>query len=370
MANKGEWSEPYVALRLLGDGKLYLADDNGDIKEDHWLNILNVLRHETNNRRVIYENSNEDHVSVLVNGENTKIIPAERFLFYADKLKSEILSSSGSSFPVSEDIIEFFDYIELKHIKAKSVDKSDIFVSTEDPSTSVVRNNIGFSIKSMFGKDPTLFNTGVNSAAIYKLSNMDDPYMETINSMYDEKGHTAVSERCRALVEHGCEFEFVGFPIAARAKCRTFEENLDMLNPRLGKSIDFILRKHFLTDSLARNVEEMVELLIEENPCNITRPEEKYPYMIKAFLYASYCGLTAGTLWDGRSHVNGGFIAVSDDGSVSANLALESEGFKSYLYKHCYFEWPATSEGHGNYARVYKENGQYYFRLNFQIRYR
>ena len=114
----------------------------------------------------------------------------------------------------------------------------------------------------------------------------------------------------------------------------------------------------------------MVDIVIEHNPCSLTRPKEKYQYMMKSFLYASYCGLTAGTLWDGKSQVNGGFIAVDEKGNVTANLALESEGFKSYLFKHCYFEWPATSENHGNYARVYKEGEDYYFRLNFQIRYR
>lgn len=28
--NKGEWGEPYVALRLLGDGRLQMADGNGE----------------------------------------------------------------------------------------------------------------------------------------------------------------------------------------------------------------------------------------------------------------------------------------------------------------------------------------------------
>ena len=233
-----------------------------------------------------------------------------------------------------------------------------------------MRRHIGFSIKSKFGKDPTLFNTGKNSATVYKLSNMNDDLMDEINSMVDEKNHTAVADRCKALLENGCEFEFVGFPVAARAGCKTFEENLDILNPRLGDTIDYILRTHFLTDETARDVEDMVDIVIEHNPCSLTRPKEKYQYMMKSFLYASYCGLTAGTLWDGKSQVNGGFIAVDEKGNVTANLALESEGFKSYLFKHCYFEWPATSENHGNYAKVYKEGEDYYFRLNFQIRYR
>ena len=53
-----------------------------------------------------------------------------------------------------------------------------------------------------------------------------------------------------------------------------------------------------------------------------------------------------------------------------AHYALESDAFKTYLYNNCYLEFPATDEGHGYYAKVYKENGDYYFRLNFQIRYR
>jgi hypothetical protein len=94
--------------------------------------------------------------------------------------------------------------------------------------------------------------------------------------------------------------------------------------------------------------------------------------MLKAFLYASYCGMTASTLWDGRSQVNGGFISVGSDGEVLAYYALESEKFKNYLYNNCYLEFPATSEKHGDYEKVYKDvaNNKYFFNLNFQIRYR
>ena len=92
--------------------------------------------------------------------------------------------------------------------------------------------------------------------------------------------------------------------------------------------------------------------------------------MFKSFLYAAYCGMTASTLWDGTSQVNGGFIKVNASGNVLAHYALESDAFKSYLYNNCYLEFPSTDEGHGNYGKVYMENGEYFFRLNFQIRYR
>ena len=80
--------------------------------------------------------------------------------------------------------------------------------------------------------------------------------------------------------------------------------------------------------------------------------------------------MTASSLWQGDSQVNGGFIKVSANGEVLAHYALESDAFKSYLYNNCYLEFPSTDKGHGDYAKVYKENGEFYFRLNFQIRYR
>ncbi len=38
--NKGEWSEMYVLLRLLGDGKIYAADENVHKIEDIYFPIL------------------------------------------------------------------------------------------------------------------------------------------------------------------------------------------------------------------------------------------------------------------------------------------------------------------------------------------
>ena len=376
--NKGEWSEPYVALKILGEGKLSLSDDDGNTMSDQWLNILEVIRHETffseeeqksEDKVITYRPSSNNVVDIYIDNKLDISITSEEFLEYATKLKEKILNSQGI-FSTSEEIENFLDKISLNHIKAKSIKKSDIFISTVDPRTSISRENIGFSIKSKFGKNPTLFNTGTNSAAIYKLTNMNDELMDIINNLNDSQGHSSVSKRCETLTKNGCILEFIGFPISTKYGYSIFEENLDIINPRLKEVIDFILRTHFFTSISTSNVKDMVEILIQENPCNITRAKEKYTYMIKSFLYAAYCGLTAGTLWDGKSQVNGGFIEVQKDGNVTASVALESDMFKSYLFKHCYFEWPSTSKKHGNYAYVYKENDEYYFRLNFQIRYK
>ena len=288
----------------------------------------------------------------------------------ADSLAQEITTGTGSSFDVSENITDFFRKIELTHIKAKSIDKSDLFLTVRDPRASVIREHIGFSIKSAFGKDPTLFNTAKASATVYRVIGMTDELMEDINNIFDVKGHAAVSERCDALINNNCELIFEGFPIAARAGVAAFKENLDLIDPRLICVIDYMLRNHFVTHNRETDLNIIINDIINENPCGILRPEIKYPYMIKSFLYAAYCGMTASTLWDGTSQINGGFIKVNSNGEVVAHYALESDAFKSYLFNNCYLEFPSTGEGHGNYGKVYKENGNYYFRFNFQIRYR
>ena len=369
--NKGEWGEPYAAIRILGEGKLYIADANGNKNPGEWMSIIELIRHEALERIVSYSYQEENVIiDVFVNNILVASMEALRFLEIADILTDEIQKGKGSSFSVSNDVVDFLQKIEMKNIKAKSIDKSDIFLTITDPRASITREHVGFSIKSEFGQNPTLFNTAKASAVVYKVMGMTDVLMAEINGMLDNQNHAAVSARCDKILDNGCDMEFVGFPVAQRAKCVAFAENLDLIDPRLVLVIERILWNHFFEHETKTNLDEVIQIVINKNPCGISRPEIKYPYMVKSFLYAAYCGLTASTLWDGNSQVNGGFIKVSASGEVVVHYALESDAFKSYLYSNCYLEFPSTDEKHGHYAKVYKEGNDYYFRLNFQIRYR
>ena len=44
--NKGEWSEIYVLLRLLADGRIYAADENLQRLENVYFPILKIIREE------------------------------------------------------------------------------------------------------------------------------------------------------------------------------------------------------------------------------------------------------------------------------------------------------------------------------------
>ena len=369
--NKGEWGEPYVALKLLGDGRLYMADENGDVKPNEWMDIVELIRCEASDRIVTYgRDAATTMIDVDINGSLVASLPAKEFLEAANRLSDDIRSGCGASFEVSDEVNDFFIIAEMLSLKAKSVDKNDLFLTTLDPRSAVTRTRIGFSIKSKFGQNPTLFNTAPASAVRYRLEGCTQAHMEMINSIFDDKGHVAVGARCAAIKKLGLKPVYAGYAIARRAKCEAFKDNLDIIDPRLPLVIERMLWNHFFEGFTTIDIPKVIERIVSENPCGITRPEIKYPYMIKSFLYAAYCGMTASTLWDGNGEVNGGFITVEDNGNVLAHYALESEEFKSYLYNNCYLEFPATSKGHGDYARVYEEDGAYYYHLNFQIRYR
>ena len=372
-ANKGEWSEPYAAIRILADGRLYLAGSDGCRDLTEWMDVLSLHRSEsvqgTGDREVgYYVYSDKGYIEIRIDNVFDKTIDGTIFNHIAELLKDDIISGMTSSFSVSDEVYDFLNAAEFRTLKAKSVNKSDIFLTIRDPRASIVRQNVGFSIKSEFGRPATIFNTAKASAARYLLSNMTDSLMDEINHIIDNRGNAAVTERCQRLLNAGCSLEFVGYPIAKVAKCAAFYENLDNINPRLVNVIERIMWNHFVEGESVRDIPEVVDVLIRKNPCKVTNPETKYPTMIKSFLYAGYCGMTASTLWKGDNQVKGGFISVNKNGEVMAYYAIESDAFKNYLYDRCFVDYPSTSPGHGDYGTVYKEGEQYYFNLNFQIK--
>ena len=370
-ANKGEWGEIYCILRILAERKIYIADGSGKKHSKDCLNVLELMRKETAQRIIRYHCSPLTTEVTIEVGSFKKTLPVSTFLKLADTMLLEIKNGKGT-FALSENLQKEINGTELQSVKATSRDKNDIYLTILDPRSGVTRNNIGFSIKSEIGDPPTLFNTGTHSALVYELHGMTSSLMDRINSIFefDKKGkpHVPVLSRFQALVSNGVKLTFVGFPIHKRHRIQVFRENLEILNPRLPLYFDTALRGILSQKCTSRDIPTVTDYVSQINPAQVQRPHEVYEYMIKAFLYASYCGLTAGTLWNGKSNVNGGFIRVAADGEVLAFYALESDSFKQYLFDNSLIDFPATDKSHGNYANVYEESGKFYFRLNFQIR--
>lgn len=212
-----------------------------------------------------------------------------------------------------------------------------------------------------------LLESSCTSAAVYKVYGMTDARMEQVNHMFGPTGCAAVSARCDALLTNSRSLEFVGFAHDPSTGIPYFQENLDLLNPRLPKVIAYMLWNHFFEHNAETNLNLVTQSVTTANPCGITRSTFQYSFMIKSFLYAAYCGMTTSALWDGTTQSRRGIIQVCSNGDALAYYAPESDAFKAYLFDNCYLDFPAPNEKRSPYAEVYKEDSDYYFRLNFQI---
>ena len=93
--NKGEWSEIYTLLKLLGEGKVYAGDQDLNKIQDLFYPIIMILRQEKAGKyNYCIEETN---ISIQTSsGEELLRLPASVFLGEAGKLLNEINNNDGS----------------------------------------------------------------------------------------------------------------------------------------------------------------------------------------------------------------------------------------------------------------------------------
>ena len=164
--NKGEWSELYVFLKLLGDGVLYAADADLNKIEDLYYPLVEILRKE--NEQV--KHYVKDSPNIEIKDDTGNIILKLPMLEFETKTKIllDAIKKSDSTFAVPE-IEDFMNIIQCTKVKADSLDKSDISLILHDCKT--LREELfGFSIKSRLGSASTLLNPGKTTNFIYEIT--------------------------------------------------------------------------------------------------------------------------------------------------------------------------------------------------------
>jgi hypothetical protein len=121
--NRGEWSEIYVLLRLLADGKVYAADGELNKLENVYFPIIKIIREETKGE--IKEYSTGDVIQIYINGKRVKEVDRMDFDKESEVLLEEIRNSKGASFSI-EKTQAFMDKILCYKLSAPAPDKSDI----------------------------------------------------------------------------------------------------------------------------------------------------------------------------------------------------------------------------------------------------
>lgn len=393
--NKGEWSEIYVLLRLLADGRIYAADENLRRLEKVYFPILKIIREEKDKEKEKVETHEYDlkeqgKVQIFFNGNKLKEMETEEFsreanyLYHAIKT-AKLGKAKALSVPRTEG---FMKNIYCHVLKASSKDKTDITMQVHDIQTGY-EPVYGFSIKSKLGSPATLLNASGATNFIYEVVGLQLEDMKEINGIV---GQEKILHRMEEIFRRGGKFKYYGMDKS------TFEENvmlIDSLMPYiLGealliyygevkklqveeeqqgykfpvKNVEEEAAEYGKKSNHISSCEEVLDMITKRNPLRYPNPENMYKYKFKKLLSAIALGMMPGSKWNGRDQANGGYIIVSHSGDVLAYHIYNRDFFEEYLFRNTKFESPG-SDRH-RYGDLYEQDGKIFMKLNLQIRFR
>lgn len=357
--NKGEWSEIYVLLKLLGEGRIYAADSELRKMEDVYFPIIKVIREEIKDE--IKEYAAGDIINIYVNGLKVKEILAAEFEREAEKLLTEIKNKKAKGTFEVVDTERFMEKILCYKLSAPAKDKSDITIEIIDINTGY-KPVVGFSIKSELGSAPTLLNAGKTTNFIYKIIHNYNNLLKEANAIYrvsGEKNHTDLRGRINKIIEVNGRLNYW------KMNNQIFEDNLVLIDSNMDKIIAETLL-YFYKDGIS-DCDKLVEKLEFENPMKYGNVNA-YRYKFKKFLTAVALGMKPGSIWDGIDEATGGYIIVTKEGNVLAYHIYNRNSFEEYLLKNTKYETASTSRH--EFGEVYSDDGEEYINLNLQIRFK
>ena len=356
-ANKGEWSEIYVLLKLLGEKKVYAGDGELNKIKNLFYPILKILRDEENRK---YEYGLEGDV-VIITEDGTELLRKNtlEFLDYANKLLELIRKSKGSF--TAHEIELFMQSIQCNTIKANAQKKVDITIVIHDLHTNMTPT-LGFSIKSKLGSESTLFNAGktTNFTFIIKGHNFTDEEISSINGI---NTRSKLIDRLQRIQKLGGRLYYKNMDD------NICQNNLILIDSFLPQIMGEILIEGYQGKN--KDLEYLTECITKKNPMryDMSNKQKYYECKVKNFLVASALGMPPHTPWNGVYEANGGYLIVKENGDILCYHFYNRNLFEDYLFHNTKLESPSSSRY--EFAKLYRgTDGNTYFKLNLQIRFK
>lgn len=354
--NKGEWSEVYTLLKVISDKQLFAGDSNLNKIETLIFPIIKVLRDETNGT---FEFSYDKDLVIVKNDKEEIRVSVSDFQKQAHFLFKKLKEKTNATFSIPE-IESFINSFNSHSIKAKSSVKSDIRIVIHDQRTGT-NPELGFSIKSQLGGASTLLNAGKTTNFIFKIENLT----LTHNQVYEINAietKSKIKDRIEKITELGGNLEF------QKTESSVFGNNLVLIDSALPKIISESL-KLFFKSSFSTTI-ELTNQISTANPLNYNLETNHpfYSYKIKRFLTDIALGMMPSKVWKGELDATGGYLVVKENGEVLCYHIYNRNEFEDYLFANTKFE-TASSNRH-EFGKVYEEEGELFFKLNLQIRFK
>lgn len=353
--NKGEWSEIYALLKVIADKQLYRGDGYLKRIEGAVLPIIKVLREESSGT---YEYSIDHQIVLIHRAEESISIPIIEFKKWAEYLLLTIKSSQATF--AAPEIENFLASFKCTSLKARSDRKSDICIVLHDAATGT-SPALGFSIKSQLGGASTLLNAGKTTNFIYQINSPQLPAdcIDAFNAINAIKG---VKEKLAEISALNCALTFT------KTENPTFANNLRLIDSALPEILASIVLQFYSTNKNSE-LKTLVEQITVQNLQNFDDAQNHpfYTYKIKRFLSDVALGMMPSKVWTGRLEATGGYLIVKEDGEILSYHIYNRNDFEDYLYNNTKLETASTSRH--DFARIYEENGNWFFKLNLQIRF-
>lgn len=347
--NRGEWSELYCILFLLIKPKLEIVDENMNKITSELFEIKKIIA-ETN-FPLEYEVINDKIVVYAVKNKISSYTKKD-IDKYRNELYKKIITKTSTSGSFSiESVEEFLNGFSLGQvIKAKNISKEDIEVIAYDNNKKIY-SNLKYSIKSSLGKPATLLNSSNHTNFKYKVIGMNDNLMKKINAI---DTRTKLLDRLNMIHKNNCSI------IYDSVVSENFLYNLKMIDSSMDKYI-----ANTLLYSYKNNNKILKNIFINANNFADTQLAEK---KLGDFLSAISFGFFPGTKWNGANIVNGGLLIVTDEGKVVVlDLVYYEKAVRKYLINNTQLDSPSSNRYH--MLEIFKDNNEYYFTLNLQVRY-
>jgi len=353
--NIGEWSEIYALFKLLSEGKVHAGDANMN-KLDLFYPILNIIRKESQ----LYEykpDTDQKIVVITEDGQELASLSMNKFVDESKKLLDTLKAKHNeAAFAVPETEV-FMDSIGCRKLKAPSTNKADIQIVIHDLRTNM-KPQLGFSIKSQLGHASTLLNPSQATNIQYKVVGLHDSNKaEELNSIEDHL--TKVEE----IYKRGYRLEYNDI------KSDIFKNNLLFIDGNLPELVAYSLIEDSRADG-AKDIKNVIGKIASQNPFKYSGKNISayYEYKMKQLLISSALGMTPSKEWNGRYDANGGYLVVRKDGEIVCYHFYNKNEVEDYLFNNTKFD--RASRHRYGFGKIYEENGNYYFDLNLQIRFK
>lgn len=352
--NKGEWSEIYTLLKLLGDKGLHVGDKNLKKIPNILYPIIKIIRNENQEQ---YEYHIDDEIKLFHNNDEILSISLHQFTENAQLLLNKIQENTQTTFEIPE-INSFLSKIKCQTLKAKSSVKTDIRIVIHDLKTNQLPE-LGFSIKSQLGNPSTLLNPGKTTNFIYKIESDLTP--EKLLSINTISGRRKIRDRMDKLDKNKVSLTY------HKTERELFNNNLVLIDSLMPNIISELLKLFYSTDT--SKVSELVSMLENINPLNfdMTHNHHYYQYKIKKFLTEVAVGMMPATVWQGIYDATGGYLVVKEDGDILAYHLYNRNEFEDYLFYQTKLDTASTKRF--DFGNVFELNNSFFMKLNLQIRF-